>query len=161
MPETSQDAISVTDPIDQLPLRLLRSEIVPPAPTRSQSSIDWLPDFVGYSWLAYGASTLLVISHLPSPLRGEDTTNGPFFRQIIEVSDDVSSPVTAVAWSPVTPSVGELAVGSGNCICLYARDLSDLNGKPRYSSLHSLGFRFFKVFDILNYSCLVCNAIQV
>ncbi|VVB03520.1 unnamed protein product [Arabis nemorensis] len=128
MPETSQDAISVTDPIDQLPLRLLRSEIVPPAPTRSQSSIDWLPDFAGYSWLAYGASTLLVISHLPSPLRGEDSTNGPLFRQIIEVSGDVSSPVTAVTWSPVTPSVGELAVGSGNCVCLYSRDLSDLNG---------------------------------
>ncbi|CAA7044358.1 unnamed protein product [Microthlaspi erraticum] len=128
MPETSHDAISVTDPIDQLPLRLLRSEIVPPAPTRSQSSIDWLPDFAGYSWLAYGASTLLVISHLPSPLRGEDTTNGPFFRQIIEVSGEASSPVTAVSWSPVTPSVGELAVGSGNYICLFARDLSDLNG---------------------------------
>ncbi|ESQ39302.1 hypothetical protein EUTSA_v10001279mg [Eutrema salsugineum] len=124
MPETSHDAISVTDPIDQLPLRLLRSEIVPPAPTRSQSSIDWLPDFAGYSWLAYGASTLLVISHLPSPLRGEDSTNGPFFRQIIEVSGESSSPVTAVSWSPVTPSLGELAVGSGNYICLFARDPS-------------------------------------
>ncbi|CAH2057724.1 unnamed protein product [Thlaspi arvense] len=125
MSETSHDAISVTDPIDQLPLRLLRSEIVPPAPTRSQSSIDWLPDFAGYSWLAYGASTLLVISHLPSPLRGQDSTNGPFFRQVLEVSADVSSPVTAVSWSPVTPSLGELAVGSGNYICLFT---SDLNG---------------------------------
>lgn len=132
MPETSQeDPISLTDPIDQLPLRLLRSEIVPPAPSRSQSSIDWLPDFAGYSWLAYGASSLLVISHLPSPLRGdEDSANGPIFRQILEVSGDVSSPVTAVSWSPVTLSVGELAVGSGNYVCLFARDLSDLNGKP-------------------------------
>ncbi|CAN8284476.1 unnamed protein product [Cochlearia groenlandica] len=132
MPETTSHddaAISDADPIDKLPLRLLRSEIVPPAPNRSQSSIDWLPDFAGYSWLAYGASTLLVISHLPSPLRGgEDSTNGPFFRQILEVSGDVSSPVTAVSWSPVTPSVGELAVGSGNYICLFARDRSDLNG---------------------------------
>ncbi|KAG7575146.1 WD40 repeat [Arabidopsis suecica] len=129
MPETSHDAISpVTDPIDNLPLRQLRSEIVPPAPNRSQSSIDWLPDFAGYSWLAYGASTLLVISHLPSPLRGEDSTNGPFFRQILEVSGDVSSPVTSVSWSPVTPSVGELAVGSGNYIYLFARDSSNLNG---------------------------------
>ncbi|KAG2290538.1 hypothetical protein Bca52824_050142 [Brassica carinata] len=133
MPETTsqEHPISLTDPIiDQLPLRLLRSEIVPPAPSRSQSSIDWLPDFAGYSWLAYGASSLLVISHLPSPLRGgeEDSANGPIFRQILEVSGDVSSPVTAVSWSPVTPSVGELAVGSGNCVCLFARDLSDLNG---------------------------------
>ncbi|KAJ0258188.1 Transducin family protein / WD-40 repeat family protein [Hirschfeldia incana] len=130
MPETSQDPIPLTDPIDQLPLRLLRSEIVPPAPSRSQSSIDWLPDFAGYSWLAYGASSLLVISHLPSPLRSgeEDSTNGPNFRQILEVPGDVSSPVTAVSWSPVTPSVGELAVGAGNYVCLFARDLSDLNG---------------------------------
>ncbi|KFK37434.1 hypothetical protein AALP_AA4G256500 [Arabis alpina] len=130
MPEktTSHDAISNKDPINQLSLRLLRSEIVPPSPTRSQSTIDWLPDFAGYSWLAYGASTLLVISHLPSPLRGEEETNGPIFRQILEVSGDVSSPVSAVSWSPVTPSVGELAVGFGNCICLFVRDLSDLNG---------------------------------
>ncbi|XP_023639738.1 uncharacterized protein LOC17889449 isoform X2 [Capsella rubella] len=125
MPETSHDAISpVTDPIDNLPLRQLRSDIVPPAPTRSQSTIDWLPDFAGYSWLAYGASTLLVISHLPSPLRGEDSTNAPFFRQILEISGDVSSPVTSVSWSPVTPSVGELAVGSGNFIYLCALDLN-------------------------------------
>ncbi|XP_010518332.1 PREDICTED: uncharacterized protein LOC104793635 isoform X1 [Camelina sativa] len=126
MPETtSHDAISpVTDPIDNLPLRQLRSEIVPPAPTRSQSSIDWLPDFAGYSWLAYGASTLLVISHLPSPLRGDDSTTAPFFRQILEVSGDVSSPVTSVSWSPVTPSLGELAVGSGNYIYLFALDFN-------------------------------------
>jgi len=140
MPETSHVAISlVTDRIDHLPLRQLRSEIVPPAPTRSLSSIDWLPDFAGYSWLAYGASTLVVISHLPSPLRGEDSTNGPFFRQILEVSGE---PVTAVCWSPVTPSVGELAVGSGNYIFLFARDLK---GKPRYIFLvilRSLEFSF-------------------
>ncbi|CAH8387038.1 unnamed protein product [Eruca vesicaria subsp. sativa] len=128
MPETSQDPISAQDPIDQLPLRILRSEIIPPAPSRSNSSIDWLPDFAGYSWLAYGASSLLVISHLPSPLRGEDSANGPFSRQILEVSGDVTSPVTAVSWSPVTPSVGELAAGSGNYVCLFARDLNDLNG---------------------------------
>lgn len=141
MPATSHDAISpVTDPIDNLPLRQIRSEIVPPAPNRSQSSIDWLPDFAGYSWLAYGASTLLVISHLPSPLRGEDSTNGPFFRQILEVSGDVSSPVTSVSWSPVTPSVGELAVGSGNYIFLFARDSSALNGKPRYRACYSSFF---------------------
>lgn len=138
MPETSHDAISAVDPIDNLPLRLLRSEIVPPAPTQSQSSIDWLPDFAGYSWLAYGASTLLVISHLPSPLRGEDSTSGPFFRQILEVSAEISSPVTAVSWSPVTPSVGELAVGSGNCIYLLARDPSDLNGKLGYRACYIL-----------------------
>ncbi|XP_010523821.1 PREDICTED: uncharacterized protein LOC104802083 isoform X2 [Tarenaya hassleriana] len=128
MAEMSYGAISTVDPIDHLPLRLLRSEIVPPSPIRSQSSIDCLPDFAGYSWLAYGASTLLVISHLPSPLRGDDSLSGPIFRQVLEVSGDVSSSVTSVSWSPVTPSVGELAVGSGNSVFLFSHDPIELNG---------------------------------
>ncbi|KAI9090354.1 hypothetical protein K1719_028689 [Acacia pycnantha] len=67
MAETSSGSLkppsSTLNPIDHLPLRLHRSEIVTPAPTGSQSTIDWLPDFYGYSWIAYGAASLLVISH--------------------------------------------------------------------------------------------------
>ncbi|XVE77297.1 hypothetical protein DITRI_Ditri13aG0051100 [Diplodiscus trichospermus] len=121
---TSQNATSDSevDPTDHLPLSLLRSELVPPAPNRSQSSIDWLPDFAGYSWVAYGSCSLLVISHFPSPLSSEQTLMGPIFRQVFEISSGASSPVRAVSWSPVTPSAGELAAASGDRIFLFSHD---------------------------------------
>lgn len=107
------------DPTRHLPLSLLRSEYVPSAPTRSPSSIDWLPEFGGYTWVAYGASSLLVISHFPSPLSPDETLIGPIYRQVFELSD-CSSPVTAVSWSPVTPSIGELAAASENRISIFS-----------------------------------------
>ncbi|KAK6239684.1 hypothetical protein QUC31_005153 [Theobroma cacao] len=131
---TSRNATSDSqlDPTDHLPLSLLRSELIPAAPNRSESSIDWLPDFAGYSWVAYGSSSLLVISHFPSPLSPEQNLMGPIFRQVFELSSDASSPVTAVCWSPVTPSAGELAAASGNCIFLFSHDLETSNSESSF-----------------------------
>ncbi|PPD89135.1 hypothetical protein GOBAR_DD13933 [Gossypium barbadense] len=96
---TSQNATSISevDPTDHLPLSLLRSELIPPAPNRSESAIDWLPDFA-----------------------------------VFEISSVASSPVTAVSWSPVTPSSGELAVASDNCICLFSHDSATPNPKGSF-----------------------------
>lgn len=109
-----------------LPLCLAKSEIVPPAPNRSKSgsefepAIDWLPDFAGYSWIAYGASSLLIITHFPNPLSERETVIGAILRQVFELSADGTGTVSAVAWSPVTPSTGDLAAALDNCIGLFS-----------------------------------------
>ncbi|KAK3036066.1 hypothetical protein RJ639_029819 [Escallonia herrerae] len=101
---------------------------IPPAPTRSESAIDWLPDFAGYSWIAYGASSLLVISHLPSPASDTETLIGPIFRQVLELSSDGSGSVSAVSWSPAAPSLGELAAALDNCIGIFSYGSEGSNG---------------------------------
>lgn len=108
-----------------LPLRLVKSDIVPPAPNRAetggcQPAIDWLYDFAGYTWIAYGASSLLVISHFPNPLSESETIVGPIMRQVFELSVDGTGIVSAVSWSPVTPSVGELAAAVDSCIGFFS-----------------------------------------
>lgn len=115
---------------ENLPLKLIKSEAIPPCPRRSESCIDWLPDFSGYSWLAYASSSLLVISHLPittsdghghghgpgpapAPEPAPAPGPGPLFRQVFELGGVVS----AVCWSPVTPL---LAASSDSSIRLFS-----------------------------------------
>ncbi|XP_024024158.1 uncharacterized protein LOC21406247 isoform X2 [Morus notabilis] len=128
---TSKTSLSNIDPIHHLPLSLLRSDTIPPAPTRTDppgSTIDWLPNFSDLSWIAYGASSLLVISHFPSPLSSNETVIGPLFRQVFELSGDPSSAVNAVSWSSATPSVGELAAAAENCVWVFAHDSGTSQG---------------------------------
>ncbi|KAF1001385.1 hypothetical protein AG4045_002535 [Apium graveolens] len=91
---------------EKLPLKLIKSDAIPPCPSGSESCIDWLPDFSGYSWLAYASSSLLVISHLPIATCSIPAPGGPIFRQVFELGGGV---VSAVSWSPVIPSPGVLA----------------------------------------------------
>ncbi|CAN1794030.1 DmX-like protein 1 [Linum perenne] len=121
-----KQAVDIIDPIDHLPLRLLRSDTVAPAPNRSISAIDWLPDFSGHSWLAYGASSLLVISHFPSS--PQQVLIGPVLRQVFELSGSPSSPVASVSWSPVTPSIGEVAAGADNSVFLFSHNSAGSKG---------------------------------
>ncbi|GAB4861575.1 hypothetical protein Ancab_036768 [Ancistrocladus abbreviatus] len=123
MADDSETSTATVDEIsDLLPLQLIKSESVPPAPNTSEtgSTIDWLPDFAGYSWIAYGASSLLVISHLPSPLSPHETNMGPIFRQVLDLPARNSSEVSAVSWSPSIPSAGDLAAAADNSIFLFA-----------------------------------------
>ncbi|KAL8499639.1 hypothetical protein ACS0TY_019572 [Phlomoides rotata] len=122
---TSAAAAASPPPLDitsHLPLRLLKSEIIAPAPHRSaagsEPTADFLPDFAGHSWIAYGASSLVVISHFPNPLLKAETKIGPVHRQVVELSREADVYVSAVCWSPATPSAGELAVASGDRIVL-------------------------------------------
>ncbi|CAH9071342.1 unnamed protein product [Cuscuta epithymum] len=114
------------DIVRHLPLCLAKSEIIPPAPNRSKSSsefepaIDWLSDFAGYSWIAYGASSLLVIKHFPNPLSERETAIGSILHQVFELSVDGTGTVSAVAWSPATPSSGGLAASLDTCIGLFS-----------------------------------------
>ncbi|PNY04245.1 hypothetical protein L195_g000661 [Trifolium pratense] len=120
---TSSSSPCLQNIIDHhLPLRLLRSDIVTPAPTFSNSTIDFLPHFAGYSWIAYGASSILTITHFPSPLSSHQTRIGPIFRQFFELSDNHSSPVSSVSWSPQIPSSGYLAASAQNCIWVFHHD---------------------------------------
>jgi len=113
---------SGADLYNRLPLRLIESEIIPPAPNTTKSGsavIDWLPDFAGHSWVAYGASSLLVVSHFPSPLSPQD---GPIFRQVFELPSPNSADVSAVTWSLADPSAGELASAAGDSIFIFQYD---------------------------------------
>ncbi|PSS03929.1 DmX-like protein [Actinidia chinensis var. chinensis] len=141
-PIDSENSTNTIDFADNLPLRLIQSETIPPAPTRSESAIDWLPDFAGYSWIAYGASSLLVISHFPSPLSEEETSIGPIFRQVFELSTHSSASVSSVHWSPSVPSSGDLAVALDNCVGLFSHNSSVSDGSFPWSQtavlLHSM-----------------------
>lgn len=128
MKKKMQDSITAVDLPGHLPLQFVKSDPIPPAPTPSQFAVDWLPDFAGLSWVAYGASTLLVISHFPSPLSSEEALIGPIFRQVVEIAADESAAVSVVGWSPATPSVGELAAASGNCVCVFSHDSERAEG---------------------------------
>ncbi|KAK4379176.1 hypothetical protein RND71_001038 [Anisodus tanguticus] len=80
---------TLDDVVSKLPLQLIKSEIIPPAPNRSnEPAIDWQPNFAGYSWIAYGASSLLVIRQFPNPLSQTETAIGSVFQQILELSID-------------------------------------------------------------------------
>ncbi|XP_056160339.1 uncharacterized protein LOC115686969 isoform X2 [Syzygium oleosum] len=120
MPEL--DSAAAVDPADHLPLSLMRSDVIPPAPTRSPtgSTIDWIPDLAGYAWVAYGASSLLVISHLPSPLSEAEPLIAPFLRQVF----DLPCPVSSVSFS----SDGRVAAASGDCVFIYSLESSRLLG---------------------------------
>ncbi|XP_076917566.1 uncharacterized protein LOC143577690 isoform X1 [Bidens hawaiensis] len=100
-----------------LNFHLIKSDTIPPAPTRPESAIDWLPDYLGHAWVAYAASSLLVISQFPV-----SSETDPVFRQVIEVSADGYGDVTAVAWSPDTSSScgGEVAAGLENCVGVFS-----------------------------------------
>ncbi|KAL3622261.1 hypothetical protein CASFOL_033672 [Castilleja foliolosa] len=119
---SSSSRQSPIDTFSNLPLRLIKSETIPPAPNRSgpasQANADFLLDFAGHSWIAYGAASLLVISHFPNPLMDAEAKIGPIYRQVIELSQKDGVYVSAVSWSPATPSVGELAVALGDRIVL-------------------------------------------
>ncbi|KAL0913039.1 hypothetical protein M5K25_016469 [Dendrobium thyrsiflorum] len=120
----SAASVEAEDVSTLLPLSLRRSQLIPPAPNRRRSAIDFLHGFGGSSWIAYGASSLLVISHFPSPLPEHENLVGPFFRQVIEPSScsavNWAADVNAVSWCPVCPSEGEVAAAQGNSIWLYA-----------------------------------------
>lgn len=122
---TSAAAAASPPPLDitsHLPLQLIKSEIIAPAPRRSatgsEPTADFLPDFAGHSWIAYAASSLVVISHFPNPLLKAETKIGPLHRQVVELSLEADVYVSAVCWSPATPSTGELAVALADCILL-------------------------------------------
>ncbi|KZV57684.1 hypothetical protein F511_03144 [Dorcoceras hygrometricum] len=131
MLEVTSKSPTATDITSFLPLKLIKSQIIPPAPSRpkhgSEHVIDWLLDFAGYSWIAYGASSLLVISHFPNPLSQAEAKIGPIFRQVLELSPICGSDfcVSAVAWSPSEPSSGELGAAIDECIQLFSYNSDD------------------------------------
>lgn len=120
--EEVTSAPPLLDITSHLPLQLIKSEIIPPAPfilgAGSEPAADFLLDFSGHSWIAYGASSLVVISHFPNPLSEAETKIGPIYRQVIELSTELADYVSAVSWSNAKPSVGELAVAFGDSIVL-------------------------------------------
>ncbi|XP_073278071.1 uncharacterized protein [Primulina huaijiensis] len=131
MPEVTSKSPAAADIASYLPLKLIKSEIVPPAPSRpkhgSEHVIDWLLDFAGYSWIVYGASSLLVISHFPNPSSQAEAKIGPVFRQVLELSRSRGSDVcvSAVSWSPAEPCVGELGAAIDECIQLFSYNSDD------------------------------------
>lgn len=127
------------DIIDLLPLQLVRSQLIPPASNRRELAIDWLPDFGGASWIAYGASSLLVISHLPSPVSGHEAQPGPFFRQVIEPpTGNEPADLNAVAWCPAQPSDGEIACALGSSIFIYSPVPASESGKKKALRPHAI-----------------------
>lgn len=108
------------DVVSLLPLGLVRAQLIAPAPNRRESALDWLPEFGGASWVAYGAASLLVISHFPSPLSQAESHLGPLLHQVIEPPSPSPAVVNAVSWCPAVPSEGEVAAALGTTICVYS-----------------------------------------
>ncbi|KAL9245427.1 hypothetical protein vseg_019085 [Gypsophila vaccaria] len=114
------------------PLNLTHADTVPPAannsPATGSAVVDWLPEFGGYSWVAYGAASLLVVSHFPSPLSPHLSRVGPIFRQVFPLSDAEDAAgdgdVSAVAWCLSTPSSGDLAAAVDRCVFVFQYDSS-------------------------------------
>ncbi|XP_057841085.2 uncharacterized protein LOC131050818 isoform X2 [Cryptomeria japonica] len=117
------------------PLQLKSIQCIPPAPNSTITAIDWIPDFVGFGWVAYGAGPFVVITTTQLP-EGEEEPIGPFFQQILqplqyekdrmndnddddEEYDEDEDEIRAVAWAPVIPSNGLLAVGAGEFVYVY------------------------------------------
>jgi hypothetical protein len=103
------------DALPPLPLALGPPHLIPPAPTRDPRAIAFLPDLVGFHWVAYAAGSFLVVSHLPSPCRDDNNNDScsPFFRQVI----DLRAPVSAVAWC--RRGSGEVAAATDNSIHIF------------------------------------------
>ena len=110
-----------SSPHFDFPFQLIKSDTIPPAPTGIESAIDWLPDYLGHAWIAYAASSLLVISHFPSPSEENETVD-PSFRQVIELSSDGTGDASAVAWSPAAMSSGEVVASLDNCIGVFSHN---------------------------------------
>ncbi|KAF3786871.1 hypothetical protein EJ110_NYTH24241 [Nymphaea thermarum] len=109
-----------------VPAELVRCQLVPPAPNGTPNSIGWLRDFAGFSWLAYGAASVAVVTHVASPLSQREAAVGSFFHQVLEPdpppghSDPSFFTVRALSWCPSVPSDGTLAVALGSSISLYS-----------------------------------------
>lgn len=137
---------------DLLPLPLIRSGIVPPAPNRRKSAVDFLPDFGGSAWIAYGAASLLVVSHFPSPRSDPQALVGPSFRQVIdpEIPPSCSAAdaaaadgVIAVRWCPARPSDGEIAAAVGDCVFLFNPDSATASGNLAFTIISLFHYSFF------------------
>lgn len=89
-----------------------------PAPNPSPQTADWLPEFLGFSWLAYGSHSSVVISIAPFPPGREEAEHGPLLRKVIDIPE-ASGKITCVRWAPKGPSNGVLAVAGGECIYVY------------------------------------------
>uniref|UniRef100_A0A0E0MXX2 RAVE complex protein Rav1 C-terminal domain-containing protein n=1 Tax=Oryza rufipogon TaxID=4529 RepID=A0A0E0MXX2_ORYRU len=110
------------DELPPLPLALHPPHLIPPAPAADPRALSFLPDLGGLPWVAYGAASFLVVSHLPSPPRegssssgggGGGDDDGPFFRQAI----DLRAPVSAVTWC--RRGGGELAAAAGSSVSVF------------------------------------------
>ncbi|XP_020526297.1 uncharacterized protein LOC18439600 [Amborella trichopoda] len=89
-----------------------------------QNAVDWLPDFCGFSWVAYAcasSSLFTIISfHTSSNSTTTTTTSSSAqFRQVIQPQKEEEI-VKAVAWSPSVPCDGTMAVASCSHVHIYA-----------------------------------------
>lgn len=95
-----------------------------PAPSGSSSqTVDWLPDYLGYSWVAYGSHTSLVISIAPVPTRKDEADLG-----LCQVIDTPLAPahITCVRWAPDSPPcIGFLAASTGHLVCIHGPEFSN------------------------------------
>lgn len=125
------------------PYELSIQQDLPPAPNVGTQCADWLPRFAGSSWLAYAASSAIVIATAASPLNSGESSSGRFFQQVLETrtnndGDDCigRSLVTSVGWAPVGSSVGQLAAACGNTLLLYSpTTLASATAGSRYSEI--------------------------
>jgi hypothetical protein len=68
--------------LPEAPYELSIQQDLPPAPNVGPQCADWLPRFAGSSWLAYAASSAVVVATAASPLNPGESSSGRFFQQV-------------------------------------------------------------------------------
>ncbi|ONK64335.1 uncharacterized protein A4U43_C07F24610 [Asparagus officinalis] len=131
-PTASPSCSSAEDITDLLPLLSQISDRPPPPAVANLPSIS-SPTLAHPHGFAYGTSSLLIISHFPSPLYDSETLIGPSFQQVI---DPIASPscstaddIVAVRWSSARPSDGEITAAVGDCVFLFCPDSATASGQ--------------------------------
>ncbi|XP_024540074.1 uncharacterized protein LOC9633825 isoform X1 [Selaginella moellendorffii] len=116
-------SVSSSDPSSTaVPLQLFVRQEIPGASNPGPYIADCLPDFAGYSWIAYGAGSQLVISIVASPDKKEEFGIARLFHQaletrLVEVSDE-DSRVSIVSWG--NSQSGSVGAAAGKAIYIFA-----------------------------------------
>jgi hypothetical protein len=94
----------------------------------SSQTVDWLPDYRGYSWLAYSSFSSLVISLAPVPTRKDEEAD----LEVCHIIDSLhETPFTCVLWDPSCSGI--IASTTGNHVCIYGPEFTGSAAESQFS----------------------------
>lgn len=144
----------------EAPFRFAVQERSFPVPSGSPSqTVDWLPDYYGYGWVAFASISSLVISIIKSPTRRDELDLG-----ICQVIDAPAALITCVRWAP---PLALLAASSENLLSIYTpqfsypHDLATPSGIPTHIQFFPLEstMHIYITHTYVLQLCLNCTSI--